>query len=249
MQKRATLPAMLAAEVITHCRRRCTLCFALHADLTPQKGQVAHIDHDRTNTTLNNLVWLCLAHHDEFDSRGHQTKGYLPAEIQQYKAELELCLFGMPKPQKVRWGPNDGLPAGISINHKNGTFLPWSRVKPEIESRLIVQLGRHIPPKCFVAVKDLFDRKDWIVSIFSPTGAELGRVWVGSDPEKNWRFDGLVRVGSVQTIYSAEVWQVFQRYSDGSYRLLGARVPRRSLGLRRSRIVTGHTSLANLQQP
>jgi len=220
MGKRAEISEGVAADVASRCLRRCAICFAVHADASPKKGQIAHLDRNNRNREPNNLVWLCLPHHEEYDSRSFQAKGYLKEEVQSYRDKLQHSLAGSPKPQKVKWGPNDGLPAGISIDHKKGSFVPWRKLQPQIESCLLVQAGRFIPRDCHVKIGDLFGRQNWIVSIFSKAHVELGRIWFGVNPDQDWKFDGLIRIGSVQTIYSAEVWEVYQRYSDCTYRLL-----------------------------
>lgn len=37
---------------------------------------------------------------------------------------------------------------------------------------------------------------------------------------KGWKPDGLVRLGFTHDDLNWDVWQVFQRYSDGSYRIV-----------------------------
>jgi len=58
-----------------------------------------------------------------------------------------------------------------------------------------------------------------IVKILDPGGKEIGHVWFGGDPtDEKWNYDGLVRLGLTISDTEHVVWQVFQRYSDGSYR-------------------------------
>ncbi len=68
--------------------RRCALCYGFDGDLTRKKGQIAHIDQDRTNADESNLVYLCLEHHDEYDSKTSQAKGISEAEVRTYKTRL-----------------------------------------------------------------------------------------------------------------------------------------------------------------
>jgi len=58
----------------------------------PKKGQIAHIDQDSSNSAVDNLCWLCLAHHDEYDSSTSQSKGITPAELRQHRADLHRFL-------------------------------------------------------------------------------------------------------------------------------------------------------------
>lgn len=82
---RANLPRNIAAKVLSLSRRRCCLCFGLEWDFALKKGQIAHLDRNPLNNTLDNLAYLCLNHHDEYDSRPSQTKGLQEAEARQYR--------------------------------------------------------------------------------------------------------------------------------------------------------------------
>lgn len=64
------------------------MCCYLDGELTPQQGQVAHIDRDPSNNSGENLAFLCLRHHDEYDSRRSQSKGFTPAELIRYRDKL-----------------------------------------------------------------------------------------------------------------------------------------------------------------
>ena len=64
------------------------MCFALSKDFEQKAGQIAHLDQDATNDSPANLAWLCLPHHDEYDSRTSQSKGYTEAEVKQYREHL-----------------------------------------------------------------------------------------------------------------------------------------------------------------
>ena len=43
--------------------RRCALCFHLNGDLEEKRGQLAHLNHDRSISREDNLVFLCMDHH------------------------------------------------------------------------------------------------------------------------------------------------------------------------------------------
>jgi len=57
------------AKVLAACRRRCAICFGLHRDRGTKAGQIAHLGRDAANSLFENLVFLCLEHHDLFDTR------------------------------------------------------------------------------------------------------------------------------------------------------------------------------------
>ena len=50
--------------VLTKSRRRCALCFLYENNTEQQAGQIAHIGRDRSNHAEENLIFLCLRHHD-----------------------------------------------------------------------------------------------------------------------------------------------------------------------------------------
>jgi hypothetical protein len=61
------------------------LCFGLRGDLSEKRGQIAHLDRNSTNDALDNLAFLCLPHHDQYDSRTSQSKGFEIGEIKHYR--------------------------------------------------------------------------------------------------------------------------------------------------------------------
>lgn len=84
---------VVQAELLTKCRRRCCMCYSLDRDNRQKKGQVAHIDRDSSNSSIENLAYLCLDHHNDYDSKMSQSKNYTPHELLSYKAELENYIF------------------------------------------------------------------------------------------------------------------------------------------------------------
>ncbi len=75
-------------EVLVASRRRCALCFGLFGDLDQKRGQLAHVDRNPSNSVRDNLCYLCLAHHDEYDSRTSQSKRFTPSELLRYRDSL-----------------------------------------------------------------------------------------------------------------------------------------------------------------
>lgn len=88
MPKRKTIPSGVIADVTSACRRRCCFCFALDRDDKEKRGQIAHLDHDPSNNGPDNLAFLCLHHHDEYDSPRSQSKGLTIDEAKRYRTEL-----------------------------------------------------------------------------------------------------------------------------------------------------------------
>ena len=89
---RPRLPRKTEAKVLLGSRRRCAICFGLHHDASVKRGQIAHLDRDRSNNKLENLAFLCLDHHDQYDGRTSQSKGFRSTEVKYFRAELKEAL-------------------------------------------------------------------------------------------------------------------------------------------------------------
>jgi hypothetical protein len=85
---RRAIPKSVETEVLINSRRRCCLCVFLSGRDEVRKGQIAHLNQDSEDSHLENLVWLCLEHHDEFDSRTSQSKGLTSDEVREYRDRL-----------------------------------------------------------------------------------------------------------------------------------------------------------------
>lgn len=85
---RRTIPSEVETQLLQLSRRRCCVCFGLDNDFERKKGQIAHLDGDASNNRLDNLAWLCLDHHDEYDSQTSQSKGLKRPEVIGYRDEL-----------------------------------------------------------------------------------------------------------------------------------------------------------------
>ncbi len=88
MSPRKNIPESVENEVLVQVRRRCSLCFGLNRDDKPKRGQIAHLDKNPSNNNPSNLAFLCFDHHDEFDSRTSQSKGFKAGEVKKYREEL-----------------------------------------------------------------------------------------------------------------------------------------------------------------
>lgn len=80
------------AEVLLKSRRRCCICFGLNRDTLIKQGQIAHLDRDPSNNAEDNLAFLCLDHHDQYDSRSSQSKGLTALEVLKFRAELHAAI-------------------------------------------------------------------------------------------------------------------------------------------------------------
>lgn len=86
--KRKRVSDSTQAEVLVRSRRRCCVCFGLKRDDEVKAGQIAHLDQNPSNNSNENLAFLCLEHHDQFDSKTSQSKNLTRAEVERYREEL-----------------------------------------------------------------------------------------------------------------------------------------------------------------
>jgi hypothetical protein len=85
-RKRPTVD--VETNVLVLSKRRCCLCYCWDEHKGRRKGQIAHINRKRDDSRFDNLVWLCVEHHDEYDSRTSQSKGITPGELREHRAQL-----------------------------------------------------------------------------------------------------------------------------------------------------------------
>jgi len=88
MKKRLRIPPPIQADILTRSRRRCCLCTGLNRDIGVKRGQLAHINGDPNDNRPDNLAFLCLPHHDEYDGRFKQSKSITIKELTSYRDEL-----------------------------------------------------------------------------------------------------------------------------------------------------------------
>lgn len=89
---RRAIPTDTQTAILVRSRRRCCLCFGLERTLDIVPGQLAHVDRDPSNHALENLAFLCLRHHDAYDSRTRQSKNITAAELVRYRDDLYLVM-------------------------------------------------------------------------------------------------------------------------------------------------------------
>ncbi len=82
------IPKAVETRVLVACRRRCCLCWHLNRDDGEKSGQIAHVDRNSANNAEENLAWLCLPHHEQYDRTSRQAKGLTEAELRHALEEL-----------------------------------------------------------------------------------------------------------------------------------------------------------------
>ena len=126
------------------------------------------------------------------------------------------------KPQKVRWVASGPKGAGVTVRNVDShfeQFITWRDLEPELAARLIPQVLRN-PAGCRFEKGDFGGKQDWVVRLLDAEGKAIGYLWLGGDADRNFTWDGLVRVGGN---VPPPVWQIYERYSDGTYRRLHSR--------------------------
>ncbi|HEX4498374.1 MAG TPA: hypothetical protein VIE43_22045 [Thermoanaerobaculia bacterium] len=66
--------------------------------MSRKKGQIAHLDHNSSNNSADNLSYLCLDHHDEYDSHASQAKGLREKEVKFYRESLYQAIRQYMRP-------------------------------------------------------------------------------------------------------------------------------------------------------
>lgn len=82
-------------------QRRCCLCFFLRGDQNERKGQIAHLNRNPADSHFENLVFLCLDHHDEYDSKPSQSKGLQVEEVRRHRDNLYASLGKIPSKEEI----------------------------------------------------------------------------------------------------------------------------------------------------
>lgn len=94
-----------------------------------KQGQIAHIDHNPANRKYQNLVFLCLPHHDQYDSTTSQSKNFTAGEVRKYRTELDNHLRSE---KAVPW------PEFPLTDASRGGAAPPKPSSPEVYDRRIV---------------------------------------------------------------------------------------------------------------
>lgn len=169
-------------------------------------------------STLRDLITL--KHSGKFQSTTFKTIDKFIATYTKTPESFNKKVFSEPIKQKIFWSVNQGFKPGIFVNSLNGQFIEWDTVKKELETNVITQCPRIIPVGARAELGNFYKKNAWVIEIYDREDNEIGSVWIGGNPLKGWYSDGLVRVGKTVSDTSWEVFQILQRYSDGSYRLV-----------------------------
>lgn len=99
-----------------------------------KKGQIAHLDGNPSNNCLDNLAFLCLDHHDEYDTKTSQSKGLTPQELRSYRKELHEHVEEFWNQDALSTGEGDE----ISGDEISGRYVRKDRFEEaELQVRLL----------------------------------------------------------------------------------------------------------------
>lgn len=88
MSSRKKTPTATETAVLTKSARRCPICYHLYGDLDVKHGQIAHLDQNPANIEEENLAFMCMPHHSEYDSTTSQHKNFTHAEVLELRSRL-----------------------------------------------------------------------------------------------------------------------------------------------------------------
>ena len=141
----------IEARVLMRTARRCCLCFRYRHDFDEKIGQIAHLDHDSSNSSEENLVFLCLEHHSLYDSRNSQHKNFTIMEVIAARDELYSHVtteHELSDGRALQRSRGDLRAAGTAHKSVTGTArsplrrsLRWARLVTDVER--IHQLAIH----------------------------------------------------------------------------------------------------------
>jgi hypothetical protein len=141
---RKVTPKNDETEVLVKGARRCAFCFYLLGDLNEKLGQLAHIDHDHSNSCEANLAFLCMEHHSLYDAKTSQHKNYTESELKRAKAALEAAIaakqhFNLPQPPRSIGRRKPKL--NVVYNIGQCTWSVGGRMRPDGKMDKMMQIG------------------------------------------------------------------------------------------------------------
>lgn len=141
-QQRKKNEPQVETQVLVECRRRCCLCVFLEGNTNVRNGQIAHIDGNRANNRKQNLVWLCLEHHNQYDSRTSQSKNITVYEVKHYRDNL----LGVVQKQdlQITFPSTNGSSSGNRVEYNSSGYLVGSIF--EAYDRELANLEKHNRP-------------------------------------------------------------------------------------------------------
>ena len=191
---RKAIPEATQIAVLMKSRRRCCLCYWIDHRKEERPGQIAHLDQNHENAAEANLVWLCVEHHDRYDSTTSQTKGYTEGEVRSWRDKLYAEFADAP----AKPGPNEPvvfLSMALAVNQLTGESVHF------VSFRFLNRSDRPVFIKNFFF--DLNDNQRMICLYDGMTGKHAGkqRVEAGDERSFNVERSEFVKIGRLATDY------------------------------------------------
>ena len=180
MSSRRTIPGAIQQQVLVASRRRCCLCYYVRNITNERKGQIAHLSGDPSSVSFDDLVFLCLDHHDEFDSTTSQAKGLTSDEVRHYRDELYQALASGGEEADAAMAESGGKDRGVATqNGPDGgqgerPLIPWPGRPGAPQFR--VSLGIHKGELLC----------EFEISYASPAPGGLEVRWLGAGTNMDW---------------------------------------------------------------
>ena len=156
---RTKIPENIQTHVVTSSRRRCCICFGLDRDLDVKQGQIAHLDKNRNNNKIDNLAFLCLPHHDQYDSRTSQSKSFRPTEVKKYREDL---YYYFSRVDREAYPPEE-----LQKDFTKSLLLEISLIPHEWKNHYMAMYPGHFAEGTFERTKDYSDVWDMMEDVAS----------------------------------------------------------------------------------
>jgi predicted transcriptional regulator len=169
---RTRVSRVTETEILTKSRRRCCLCFALNRDWTEKSGQLAHLDRDPSNSVSDNLAFLCLPHHDRYDGRTSQSKGFTADEVKVYRSQVYSFL-------EQEWQAHRAATPSPTVSPPN----PWTN---DHEEALELYVAPHRTMSAVLSVSEGAKTLEEINQSIPPCDLDWTRVIVAGVIDRGW---------------------------------------------------------------
>lgn len=171
MNKRKMLPTHVVEKLLVKSRRRCAVCFFFDGTTKPQPGNIVAIKpmSDPGSDRLENLIYLCSLHHQQFDDRKLPVGEIIAAREYLFDAlEKETHQdLAVGRPRVFIGSSREGLPqAGLVRKHLENLDLDamtWQSNVFSPSMTTVESLGRTIAESAyaiFVFTADVFEAGD-----------------------------------------------------------------------------------------
>ena len=142
---------------------------------------------------------------------------FLPGSYSTLQEYISTIISGEPLLQNYFCGVNYSTIPGAYIDRIDGKFLAREQLKVELDTRVVCRCPRIIPIDSKVRLEEFYGRINWSIWVIDKDSVYIASVWIGSDPENQWKSGGLIRVGKTISDTEWKVYHILARYSNGSY--------------------------------